>query len=873
MVNKFKTLRINIRMKLLAGFLAVIALTMAITTVTYLQLQQIQAAVSRTQVTFELSNAMTKLHSALYLTSDIVTEYSLGDAYAPEALRTEFTAADASITTLFKQTSALWEQVEPTSVADETAKMEASIAAFRTSAAALLQARDELETARADFATGSEAIKNARKTLQDTFWAEDVPEVKLAFRTMGYHEKEFLFQYRDQALQDEVVADVAGLAEAITRSSLPPQTQADALTALDAYQTTLLSQAGLVTQGLVANEQAVNQAMEVFDVDRVDLLTFIEDEMAEQEESVRQSEAQISETATTATITVVSLSLVAVVVGLFLALWIAQTLSKIVKILAQTAGEIALGEVDQQVTVTNNDELGDLALAFNKMIAYFKEMAGAAERLAEGDLTVKVTPQSERDVLGTAFAQMLANLREVVQELAENAGSVSSASELLLMTSGQASQVTGQVADTIQQVTQGVQQQTEAITRTTGSIKQVSQAIEGVAQGAHEQAAAVTQTSQAMTQLNGATQAMAVWADQQASVVKGAQTANEQLDTAVAQVAGQTQQVVEFIRSNLTTAQTGQKASHEAIAGIDQLGQATEQLASRVRELGKRSGQIGAIVEVIDDIASQTNLLALNAAIEAARAGEHGKGFAVVADEVRKLAERSSRATSEIREMIEAVQRGAEQTVQAMNQAGQDVQSGVTLTREAGAAFAAIAGGTNDLAKQVEGTLVAVEAIQASAVQLRQAIEAVNEVAAQNRSATEEMQSISSQVLDSVQQVSAVVEENTASTEEMAASSAEVTEAIESIASVSEENSAAIEEVSAATEQMSAQVVEVSDAAQTLSDMARGLQSLVGRFRLDEPAQGPHPQPGFHFDGPGLAEPSSAFVTEEAVPMPLNGLP
>src|SRR5690606_14108423 len=132
----------------------------------------------------------------------------------------------------------------------------------------------------------------------------------------------------------------------------------------------------------------------------------------------------------------------------------------------------------------------------------------------------------------------------------------------------------------------------------------------------------------------------------------------------------------------------------------------------------------------------------------------------------------------------EAVQQGAEQTVQAMNQAGQDVQSGVTLTREAGAAFAAIAGGTNDLAKQVEGTLVAVEAIQASAVQLRQAIEAVNDVAAQNRSATEEMRSISSQVLDSVQQVSAVVEENTASTEEMAASSAEVSEAIESIASV-----------------------------------------------------------------------------------------
>jgi len=117
------------------------------------------------------------------------------------------------------------------------------------------------------------------------------------------------------------------------------------------------------------------------------------------------------------------------------------------------------------------------------------------------------------------------------------------------------------------------------------------------------------------------------------------------------------------------------------------IAESVRETAGKVEELGKRSDQIGRIVGVINDIADQTNLLALNAAIEAARAGEQGRGFAVVADEVRKLAERTTMSTKEIATMIEAVQGDTRLAVEAMEQGTRQVAKGVATTQKAGEAL------------------------------------------------------------------------------------------------------------------------------------------------------------------------------------------
>jgi methyl-accepting chemotaxis protein len=214
------------------------------------------------------------------------------------------------------------------------------------------------------------------------------------------------------------------------------------------------------------------------------------------------------------------------------------------------------------------------------------------------------------------------------------------------------------------------------------------------------------------------------------------------------------------------------------------------------------------VVETIDDIAEQTNLLALNAAIEAARAGEQGRGFAVVADEVRKLAERSGRETKQIAELIAQVQAGTRDAVLAMQNGASKVEVGSTTAEQAGQAL-------EEILSAVERTVAQVGEIAASAQQ---------------------MSAASRELAGAMQSISAVVEENTASTEEMAAQAGQLEGAIDSIANVSRDQSAATEEVSASTEEMSAQVEEMTARAQELAATADHLKALVARFSLEQAA-------------------------------------
>ncbi len=522
---------------------------------------------------------------------------------------------------------------------------------------------------------------------------------------------------------------------------------------------------------------------------------------------------------------------------------IARAITRPVAALTRSAAAIADGDLNQTIALDTQDEIGQLARAFRAMVAYLTDMTAVAARLQAGDLTVNVTPRSDRDAFGQTFAQMTVSLRTLLTQVAGNAGRVTATSRDLAGAAEEAGQATHQISVTMQQVANGANQQSQSVARTAASMEEMRRAIDGVAKGAQEQAHAVAATSAVMGELAQAVGSLWTGTQSQATAVDQATAAHAGLERSLTAVGQATTAAVQAVGQAAQTAGEGAHLATQSMANMQRVQSTTEQLAARVRDLGKRTGQVGSIVETIDDIASQTNLLALNAAIEAARAGEHGKGFAIVADEVRKLAERSTQATQEIGTMIKLVQTGAAEVVDAMQAAGGDVRTAVDATSAAGTAFQTIAAEARGLSGQVNTIEAAVADMERVSTTLQTALHQVGALATEHRRTADTMNTLNGRVVAGLDNFSAVVEENTAATEEMAASAGEVTQSVENIASVSEENSAAVEQVSASAEQMSAQVQSVTDSAQALADLAQELQTVVARFKLAAELAPPGPVP------------------------------
>lgn len=199
-----------------------------------------------------------------------------------------------------------------------------------------------------------------------------------------------------------------------------------------------------------------------------------------------------------------------------------------------------------------------------------------------------------------------------------------------------------------------------------------------------EVAGTADQVASASEELSSSATLQAQGADHQKDQTTQVATAMQEMSCTVQQVSENCTQAAEASGRAAETARAGGAVVEKALTQMRSIADSVAGTAKEIGELGRRTDQIGRIAGVIDDIADQTNLLALNAAIEAARAGEQGRGFAVVADEVRKLAERTTTATKEIAQMITVIQDGTRAAVKAMDLGSRQVEEGVTSTTRAG---------------------------------------------------------------------------------------------------------------------------------------------------------------------------------------------
>lgn len=245
----------------------------------------------------------------------------------------------------------------------------------------------------------------------------------------------------------------------------------------------------------------------------------------------------------------------------------------------------------------------------------------------------------------------------------------------------------------------------------------------------------------------------------------GVQTANEhtkKLTQHMQDFEGHLEETGQQVQKTSDVATEGRQGVATAVTGMQSIQTNVSHIAEIIEGLGENSKQIGEIVDTIAGIAEQTNLLALNAAIEAARAGEHGRGFAVVADEVRKLAEQSQEAASEISERIGRIQSSTQEAVDAMHQGLSEVMDGTKTVQGAGTSFEGIASMVGKVAE-------ASQAMQSSVERLTQSIGRID-------AAVEEINTKSRSVADEAQTVSAATEEETASMHEIADASRKLAE-------------------------------------------------------------------------------------------------
>jgi methyl-accepting chemotaxis protein len=251
-----------------------------------------------------------------------------------------------------------------------------------------------------------------------------------------------------------------------------------------------------------------------------------------------------------------------------------------------------------------------------------------------------------------------------------------------------------------------------------------------------EASAAVASAS---TEISSSTEQMAAGSQEQTSQAAEVASAVEEMTKTIVENSKNASNTAETAKAAKTSAEDGGRVVEETIVGMKRIAEVVNKSAETVKALGKSSDQIGEIIGVIDDIADQTNLLALNAAIEAARAGEQGRGFAVVADEVRKLAERTTKATKEIAGMIKTIQGDTSGAVTSMEEGTKEVDSGIKLADRAGASLKEIVDLIQKLTDMVTQIASASEQQSSASEQISKNVEAISTVTGETAAGTNQI--------------------------------------------------------------------------------------------------------------------------------------
>ncbi len=441
--------------------------------------------------------------------------------------------------------------------------------------------------------------------------------------------------------------------------------------------------------------------------------------------------------------------ILAIIMGIFVAKIISKSLKKVIHLL----DELSKGHFSSRLRFNVKDEIGVMCSEIDKFAEHLnKNIVGSIKKISEGDLDFEIVKRDAKDEFAIAITKITETLKELKNEsnllvIAYTEGETNYRIDTNKF-KGAYKEIVEETNKTINEIIMVVRDGYAIMQKLTegdltarmekeykGNFNWYKNYINNLGKALHklvlEMREAINAVASSSTEITSSAEELALGSEEQSKQAGEVARAVDEMTKTIFDTTKNINIASEASRKYGEIAKDGGRVVSETINGMNRISDVVKKSAETVQQLGKSSEQIGEIIQVIDDIADQTNLLALNAAIEAARAGEQGRGFAVVADEVRKLAERTTKATKEIATMIRQIQKDTEGAVVSMNEGTNEVVRGKQLADKAGESLQQIISGADQVVNIITQVAAASEEQSSASEQISKNIEAISSVSQQ----------------------------------------------------------------------------------------------------------------------------------------------